>query len=84
MVGEIDQQAWDEYIANLRKMYKVPRFFGLLLCILGVILFLAAEKMALPIYLQHIGLGLIGFGWAIFAFVIVKRSRWASKNRPKF
>lgn len=82
-IDEAQLKAWDDYIAKLKAIYKNLRWFGILMCFIGVGLYLGAVWLNLPEIFAKIGIGMIGFGWVVLAFVIVKRSIWARKNRPK-
>ena len=76
-------QNHEDYLKQLRSLYRLPRLVALGATVLGAILVVAAsQSMLAPLY-KTIGYGLIGFGWMIFIYVIIKRTRWAALNRIK-
>lgn len=57
---------------------------GVVTVVLGAVLVLFADSTAFSIgALRPIGFGLLGFGWVVLIYAIVKRTRYASRRRAE-
>ena len=65
------------YIDTIRGLYRVERAIGFVLCLVGVLLLLwSRSKWDAPHWMTWLSIAVIAAGWALFAFVIFRRSAW--------
>jgi len=62
------------YIDNVRSLHKSKRQWGMIACLVGVIVMFAARmRPDIPDELIWVGIAIIATGWALLAFVVFTR-----------
>lgn len=65
------------YVATIRGLYRKERAGGFVACLAGVLLLIwGREVPGAPAWATPTGLLVIGAGWLLFAYVIVRRTRY--------
>lgn len=65
------------YVKSIRGLYQVERVAGLVGCLLGALLLIWGRQAAgAPAWAVSTGLGVIGASWVLFAYVIIRRTRY--------
>lgn len=69
-------------IADVRRLHAREQLAGLIACLAGVLALVWGRLGAgAPPAAVFVGLALIGLGWALFAYVIVMRTRYVRAQR---
>jgi hypothetical protein len=65
------------YVKSIRGLYQVERVVGLVGCLLGALLLIWGRQAAgAPAWAVSTGLVVIGASWVLFAYVIIRRTRY--------
>lgn len=65
------------YVRTIRGLYRVERLTGLAGCLVGALLLIWGRQAAgAPAWAASTGLVVIGVSWALFAYVIFRRTRY--------
>ncbi len=65
------------YVKTVRGLYRNERIAGLLGCLVGALLLIWGRQVAgAPVWAVPTGLVTIGAGWLLFAYVIIRRTRY--------
>jgi hypothetical protein len=65
------------YLATIKGLYRKERVLGFVACLAGVLLLIwGREVPGAPAWAAPTGLLVIGAGWLLFAYVIVRRTRY--------
>ncbi|MBI1683112.1 hypothetical protein [Caulobacter hibisci] len=65
------------YIATIRGLHRKERLLGFAACLVGVLLLIWGRQVpGTPGWAAPTGLLVIGAGWLLFAYVIVRRTRY--------
>ncbi len=65
------------YADTIRGLHRRERGFGFVACLLGAILLVWGRVVeGAPFWAVVAGLAIIGAGWSLFAYVIIRRTRY--------
>ena len=65
------------YVKTIRGLYRNERIAGLVGCLIGALLLIWGRQVAgAPAWAAPTGLVTIGAGWVLFAYVILRRTRY--------
>ena len=65
------------YVKTIRGLYRNERIAGLVGCLIGALLLIWGRQAAgAPAWAAPTGLVTIGAGWVLFAYVILRRTRY--------
>jgi hypothetical protein len=73
----------DDFLQALKLKFRLERRLALACWLMGLLFVLGSAYEGLPAWLSDIGFGLIGLGWVLFIYVLVRRSAWSKQNRVK-
>lgn len=66
-----------DYVKTIRGLYRSARAVGLIGCLLGALLLIWGRQAAgAPSWAAPAGLVTIGAAWLLFAYVIIRRTRY--------
>ena len=66
-----------DYVRTIRGLYRVERMTGLVGCLVGALLLIWGRQVAgAPAWAVATGLVTIGASWVLFAYVIIRRTRY--------
>ena len=66
-----------DYVRAIRGLYRVERMVGLVGCLVGALLLIWGRQAAgAPAWAVPTGLVTIGASWVLFAYVIIRRTRY--------
>jgi len=65
------------YVKTIRGLYRNERVAGLVGCLVGALLLIwGRQSVGAPAWAVPTGLVTIGAGWLLFAYVIIRRTRY--------
>ena len=66
-----------DYVRTIRGLYRIERMAGLVGCLVGALLLIWGRQVAgAPAWAVPTGLVTIGAAWSLFAYVIIRRTRY--------
>jgi hypothetical protein len=73
--SELDRRV--AYVKTIRGLHRTERMAGMAGCLIGALLLIWGRQAAqAPAWAAPVGLATIGAAWALFAYVIYRRTRY--------